>query len=223
MEKKSKVVILDNGHGIETPGKRSPDGNFREYKWTREFVKILKIGLEEYGYDVFNIVPEDKDLGLTSRANRANKIIEEYGAGNCIFVSVHNNAAGMGDKWYNATGWSVYTTTGVTKSDKLANLLYEEIEALGINTRKDTTDGDYDYEEDFTVIKKTNCPAVLTENMFMDSKKDVEFLTSEEGFISLIKGHINGIRRYFEDPNGTHDEWIQKVQTRKIHKCIANK
>ena len=32
----SKVkVLIDNGHGEETPGKRSPDGKFREYIWTR--------------------------------------------------------------------------------------------------------------------------------------------------------------------------------------------
>ena len=26
-------ILIDNGHGIETPGKRSPDGSFREYAW----------------------------------------------------------------------------------------------------------------------------------------------------------------------------------------------
>lgn len=29
-------VLGDNGYGVETPGKRSPDGRLREYKYARE-------------------------------------------------------------------------------------------------------------------------------------------------------------------------------------------
>ena len=29
-------ILIDNGHGENTPGKRSPDGTFREYAYTRE-------------------------------------------------------------------------------------------------------------------------------------------------------------------------------------------
>ncbi len=29
-------VLIDNGHGAETPGKRSPDGRLLEYAYTRE-------------------------------------------------------------------------------------------------------------------------------------------------------------------------------------------
>lgn len=207
--KKNKVVILDNGHGQNTPGKMSPDGLFREWKWTREFVQRLKPKLEECGYIVFDIVTEDKDIGLTARANRANKICDKYGAGNCVFVSVHCNAAGSDGEWHNATGWEVWTTVGKTNSDKLAELMCEECELEGIRLRTDKNDGDKDKESNFTVIKKTNCPAVLTENMFMDTKSDVEFLQSEEGIERLIKIHVNGIRRFFEDRNGTHTSWIK--------------
>lgn len=28
-------ILIDNGHGENTPGKRSPDGTFREYAYTR--------------------------------------------------------------------------------------------------------------------------------------------------------------------------------------------
>ena len=203
-------MILDNGHGEETPGKRSPDGLFREWKWTRNFTKRLKSLLEECGYKVFNIVTEDTDPALSVRAARANTICSQYGAGNCVFVSIHNNAAGMGDKWMNATGWSVWTTKGKTNSDKLAELLCEECLLEGIKLRKDMSDGDMDWEANFTVIKKTICPAVLTENMFMDTKSEVEFLQSEEGIERLLKIHVNGIRRYFEDKNGTHDTWVAK-------------
>ena len=29
-------ILIDNGHGENTPGKRSPDGKFREYLYVRE-------------------------------------------------------------------------------------------------------------------------------------------------------------------------------------------
>ena len=38
---KNLYVILDNGHGEDTPGKRSPDGKFREYKFNRVIVSLI--------------------------------------------------------------------------------------------------------------------------------------------------------------------------------------
>lgn len=193
------VVILDNGHGVNTPGKRSPDSSFFEWEWNRMFVQKLKLELELLGYLVFDIVTEDIDIGLSERANRANKIIAEYGADKCIFLSIHCNAAKNGE-WANATGWSAWTTKGQNNSDKLAECLCDACEIVGIKLRKDTIDGDKDYEKNFTVIYKTNCPAVLVENMFMDSKSDLAFLQSEEGVEKLLNLHIIGIQKYFGEP-----------------------
>ena len=195
-----KVVILDNGHGNNTTGKRSPDNSFFEWEWNRMFVKKLKFELETLGYKVFAIVDEDNDIGLSVRADRANNIIKEYGSNNCIFLSIHANASGNGSKWMNATGWSVYTTKGQNNSDRLAECLCNACEDLGIKLRKDTSDDDKDYEENFTVIYKTNCPAVLVENMFYDSISDLEFLQSENGVEQLINLHIMGIQNYFGEP-----------------------
>ncbi|MBQ0142118.1 MAG: N-acetylmuramoyl-L-alanine amidase, partial [Prevotellaceae bacterium] len=33
------TILIDNGHGSDTPGKRSPDGLFREYSYTREIAR----------------------------------------------------------------------------------------------------------------------------------------------------------------------------------------
>ena len=187
--KKNKVVILDNGHGKNTPGKCSPDKIFYEWSWSRTFVNKLKTILENQNYIVFNIVPEEENISLSERAERANTIINKYGAKNCVFISIHNNAAGNGSKWYNVSGWEVFTTKAKTNSDKLAEYLCEACLKENIKLRTDISDGDMDKEEDFTVIYKTNCPAVLTENMFMDSKSDVEFLQSEQGINTLINIH----------------------------------
>ena len=196
--KKNKIVILDPGHGKSTPGKCSPDKLFKEWEWTRMFCDRLKQLLVIEGYTVFITVTDETDLALSTRARFANNVISEYNEFDCIFISIHNNAAGNGESWYNATGWEVYTTKGITNSDKLAECLAIEAENAGLKLRSDLSDGDKDKEQDFTVIYKAKCPAVLTENMFMDSKNDVMFLTSEDGINTLLNIHINGINNYFE-------------------------
>lgn len=212
--KKNSIIILDNGHGLETLGKRSPDGMFREYRWCRDFVKLLKSKLEYWGYQVIELVPEEEDISLSARVRRVNEICMLHN--NCILISVHNNAAGDGSKWYNATGWEAWTSKGNTRSDRLAEILYEEAELKGLRVRKDMSDMDADKEASFTILTNTKCPAVLTENMFMDSKKDLEFLSSEDGVKTLIAIHLNAIRRYFEDFEGSHDSWKSMGQ---INKC----
>jgi N-acetylmuramoyl-L-alanine amidase len=51
-------------------------------------------------------------------------------------------------------------------------------------------------EESFTILVKSNCPCVLTENFFMDTEKDCKFLLSEEGLIRIIDFHVKAIINY---------------------------
>lgn len=198
------VILLDNGHASSTPGKRSPvfdDGTtqFFEYEFNRDIVKRIAEKLEKLGITYHIIVPEvDKDITLSTRASRANKYCKEYGKDKCLFISIHSNAAGNGE-WMNARGWSVWTTVGNTKSDAVATIFFEEAEKIlpkyKMTLRKDMSDGDPDYEENFTVLYKTNCRAILTENLFQDNKIDAAFLMSEEGRNAIAEIHINAIKR----------------------------
>ena len=124
-----------------------------------------------------------------------------FRSNDCIYVSIHVNAASSDGKWHNGTGWEAYTTKGKTNSDKLAEELYKaaQVNLKGKKIRKDTTDGDSDKESDFYVLRKTNCPAVLTENFFQDNKEDVEYLLSNQGFHELIRLHVEGIINYIKD------------------------
>ena len=56
----NKVVILGTAHGINTPGKCSPDKKFREYKFSREVINILKPKLEALGLTVYIDIPQDE-------------------------------------------------------------------------------------------------------------------------------------------------------------------
>lgn len=199
MKQKIKVLI-DCGHGVETGGKRSPDGRLREWSYTRDIARRITIRLRSEGYDVQQIVVEDRDVPLSERVRRVNAVCREFGKENVILVSIHINAAGSDGKWHGATGWSAYTSRGKTKSDALAECLYTAAKAVlpAVRMRTDKTDGDSDIEQDFYILKNTLCPAVLTENLFQDNESDVTFLLTERGKEAITKLHCEGIRAYIK-------------------------
>ena len=190
-------ILIDNGHGHNTPGKRSPDGKFREYAYNREIAKRIVADLIDRGYYAELLVPEDNDISLEERVRRVNALCSAHGKSNVILVSVHVNAAGNGSKWTNATGWSVYTCKGQTASDKLAECLCEAAikNFPGKRIRTDYSDGDSDWEENFYILRQSLCPAVLTENFFMDGL-DLEFLQSRVGKQAIVDTHVEGIIDY---------------------------
>ena len=197
-------ILIDNGHGIQTKGKRSPDGKFLEYAYTRDLARqVVKI-LKSRGYDSELLVPEDDDIPLSERVRRVNEICLTYepscpaptGHPDVILISLHLNAAGDGTKWMNATGWSCYTCKGQTESDRLADCLYKAAEQFLENQviRTDyARDGDPDWEENFYILRHSLCPAVLVEQFFMDNKKDLAYLISQEGKRNLINVIVGGV------------------------------
>ena len=194
-------ILIDNGHGENTLGKRSPDGTLREYLYAREIADAIVRELVKRGYDAERIVRENVDVALTERTRRVNEYCGKLGASNVILISVHCNTAGDGTEWMKARGWSAYTSKGRTKADKLADCLYSIAESVfvGQRIRKDMSDGDPDWEENFYILQKTKCPAVLTENFFQDNKEDVDFLLSPEGKKQIVKVHVDGIIKYITE------------------------
>lgn len=194
------IILLDNGHGQDTPGKRSPDGFFREYAYTRFLAKQIQEHLIALGLDARLLVPELDDVSLPERCHRVNTLCRELGKDQVLLISLHVNAAGNGQEWMNARGWSCYTTKGQTSADRLATALYDAAKTwLPDNRlRKDNTDGDPDIESNFYVLRHSSCPAVLTENLFQDNKDDVAFLESGEGAQAIINLHVEGIFRYLQ-------------------------
>lgn len=191
-------ILIDPGHGIDTPGKRSPDGQFLEYLWNRQVADLLLEKLVAMGIDASLVVTETNDVTLRNRVNRVNTICNKVGASNVLLVSVHANAAGNGSSWQNAKGWSCYTSKGKTKSDQVAECLYEafEEEFPERKIRKDMSDGDRDWEENFYVLEKSRCPAVLLENFFYDNKEECAWMLQEETKRRIASAAAKGIAKY---------------------------
>ena len=199
-------ILIDNGHGHNTPGKRSPDGKFIEATYNREIAKRIVAGLQNKGYDAELLVPEEEDISLNERVRRVNAACSASsscpaptGHPNVILISIHVNAAGNGTQWMNATGWSCYTCKGQTESDRLADCLYKAAEQILENQviRTDNArDGDPDWEENFYILRHSLCPAVLTENFFMDTQSDLKFLLNEKCKQKIIDMHVDGVMKY---------------------------
>lgn len=193
-------VLIDPGHGIETPGKRSPDGSFREYLWNRQVADYLLDHLRLLHIDAELVVTETNDVSLRNRVNRINTICNREGKDNVLVVSIHANAAGDGSEWRNAKGWSCYTTKGNTESDIVAEFMYQafEVQFPERKIRTDMSDGDKDWEEDFYIIKKAACPAVLLENFFYDNLEECRWLLEEKTKQRVACAALIGIVNYLK-------------------------
>lgn len=217
----SKLMVhLDAGHGKATPGKRSPStvtgkgyGSYTkeqlsvyEYEYNRLLVKNVDAKLKRLGFKTYIVTPEvEGDIGLTMRANRSNTMAKSHPECKHIFISAHLNAIGDGKTWYtggNGSYWSAWTSKGKTGGDNLAECFYDAAQEIlpkfGKKIKTDLTDGDRDCEDNFTVLTKTNSPAVLVESLFMTNVDDVLFMKSDVGLNALSDIYVKGIQKYFD-------------------------
>ena len=191
------MIILDPGHGYNTTGKASPiwpDGTqLFEWEFNRDVARRVKRDLSHQGIKSVILVEGAIDVYLHVRANRANEIARRFPGS--FLISIHGNATPGG------RGWEVWTSPGQTESDKIATKLYESAKYYlqGFRMRHDYTDGDPDKESPFTILMKTTCPAVLTENLFYDNEKECRFMLSDYGKEMITKLHVDGIIDYMRE------------------------
>lgn len=195
-------ILIDNGHGENTPGKCSPDKRLREYKWARECAELLCAKLKNMGYDAERIVTEEWDVPLSERCKRVNSICKKHGSKNCLLVSIHNNAAGADGKWHTAKGWSVFVSKNASARSKiLAECLLNQVKIAGVEYRVPAPNQSY-WVQNLAICRDTNCAAVLTENLFQDNKEDVDYLLSDAGMSLLVDLHAKGIAAYIKTIGG---------------------
>ena len=191
-------VLIDNGHGSNTLGKRSPDGRVQEWKWNREVAKKVFAKLKAKGIDAELIVPEDNDVAVATRVRKINAICKEKGAGNVLLVSIHINADGIGDKWTTACGASTFVSKNASeKSKKVAKIFTDLYIDRGLIGNRSVPACKYWTwfwrKDDIYILKASSCPAVLTENLFMTNQKEVNILDSEAGKEKIADLHVDAI------------------------------
>lgn len=191
---KKLKVLLDNGHGKETAGKRSPVWGdipqIFEWEYTRMITAELEKRLKCLGFTVHLITPETEDIPLHIRTKRVKEWEKQYGKENCITVSVHLNAANTPL----AKGWEAHTYLGYSTSDKYSKIFYDKAEKYFDIIRKGgVSNDDPDWDSNFAILRDVAGPAVLTENLFMTNREDCEILLSDEGKEKIINLHIDAL------------------------------
>jgi N-acetylmuramoyl-L-alanine amidase len=194
------TYIIDPGHGTATPGKRSPkfdDGSvLMEGVNNRDIARRLIIALESEDIKCIDIVASTLDVSLETRVIRANNLAK---AKPCVYISIHSDAAGDGVNWHPASGMSVYTSVGQTKSDEFAQLVIDELQESfkdSVKWRTDNTDKDEDKEENFYVLKNTNCPAILCEFGFHTNKEEATKMLTDDWKNKIVVSIICAIKKF---------------------------
>ena len=60
------------------------------------------------------------------------------------------------------------------------------------------SDGDRDWEENFYVLAKSKCPAVLLENFFYDNREECAWMLQEETKRRIASAAVKGIIKYIK-------------------------
>jgi N-acetylmuramoyl-L-alanine amidase len=189
----NRLWILDNGHGNNTPGKRSPvwsDGSqLFEWEFNRDIVDRIAYTLSCRNDIRFHVlVPEENDISLSERVERVNTLVKTNF--NSILVSIHANAGG-------GHGWEVWTavSSAISAADRVAKVFFAEAckEFPESHMRVGTSVNEPHKEANFTILKNTICPAILTENFFYDNEEECRMMMTS-GFRQRVANmHILGI------------------------------
>lgn len=193
----ANYVILDAGHCKRTAGKRSPDGSLMEWEFNNDMQYRLKKRLEQLGFIVYLVNPnpeEGVEVTLGTRCTRANNYWVSKGKPNCLFISLHANAAGA-NGWSTARGVEVYTASNASQNSKNAarfinDNIFEEVYKVdkGFKNRGCKTNS-------FYVVKHTKMPSILIEYEFYSNQAGVALLSNKRDL--LCEATIKGICKYF--------------------------
>lgn len=157
-------IALGAGHGGSnaTAGKRTPDGEY-EWNFNDAVVRATIAKLSEYeGVEILRVddASGKTDVPLQTRTSRLNAWKAD------VYVSVHHNA--NSGSWGTWTGVETYVYTNASaQSHALAKEVHPKlVSAMGLRDRGIK-------QANFHDLRESNCPAILTEGGYMDSRIDI--------------------------------------------------
>lgn len=181
------TVCLDPGHGGKDCSNGSPDGTYKEHEFTLALSKRIKALLEKQGIRVIMTRDSDTFIDLRPRCAISN------GAKADMFLSVHSNAVAGG--WNTPSGLCAYTYAVGGERDRIATAILVRMMEGGIKLF-----GQKLYHQGFSVLKYTDCPAVLIEYGFHTNREDVALLKDASYRDKLALLTAKGICDYFNVP-----------------------
>ena len=184
------LVALDDGHGMKTAGKQTPtipeldNRVIHENEFNRAVVSNLAAELTRCGIGVIFVAPTDADTSLSDRVNRAN-----LNKAN-LYISIHYNALDGTFDGKDPSGLSVHIYPGSKSGRKLAECVHKYL--IQGTEQKDRGI----VESNFYVLRKTSMPAILSENGFMDNKREALLMIDKNFQKEVAVEHAKGICDY---------------------------
>jgi N-acetylmuramoyl-L-alanine amidase len=193
-----KKIFWDKGHGGSDPG--AVANGLQEKTLTHKIVEyaMAYLAANYTGFEQLASRKSDGTLTLSQRADMAN----QWGAD--VFISVHINAGG-------GTGFETYVYNSASPSSvAMQNMLHEEIFAAmrKFGDIKDRGKKRANYH----VLRETKMPAVLTENLFIDTL-DHKYLKNEAFLKAVGEAHARGVAKYLGLPKKAVNEPKQAPKT----------
>lgn len=219
---KKKKVCLDAGHGIQTAGKGSPDGTYKEHEFSLNMAYRMKGILERHGVEVTLTRNNENMLKVTDTEDLAARVKIANGINELsLFVSLHSNAA-KSSGWSTARGYTIFTSvaSATAERNKAANAIINQVKNAGVVMRNPPLK-----HELFYVLRHTNAPAVLIEHGFHDNKEDVALLKSDVYRAKLTIANCKGILDYlgvvYDNKDATPKHWAQDALDNLTEKGIV--
>lgn len=188
---KKYLVALSDGHGIETAGKRTPaipelGGRIiRENEFNRAVVNFLDIELKRCGFATLMVAPTDADTSLSARTDLANA------KGADAFIDIHYNAFDGKFDGNDPEGLSIHIYPGSKSGRKLAESVLKYLKEGTTQKNRGIV------ENNFHTLRETKMVAILSENGFMDNKREALLMTNVDFQKEVAKEHAKGICDYF--------------------------
>ncbi|WP_253701219.1 N-acetylmuramoyl-L-alanine amidase [Bacillus sp. FJAT-29814] len=173
--------MWDPGHGGIDPG--AVANGLQESKLTLKIVQYAMTYLESYymGFEQRATRLSETTVELSRRDDPANAWPAD------VFVSVHINAGG-------GTGFESFVYNGAGSSSvALQNILHAEI--LAAMRQYGSIPDRGKKRANFAVLRATNMPAILTENLFIDSN-DANRLKDETFIKAIGEAHARGVAKF---------------------------
>ena len=193
-----KTVCLDPGHGGSDSGCLTPN-NHQEQSFTLDVCKRARDILAPYCKVIMTREKEDKYVGLTERAEFANRNDSD------IFISYHFNSAETP-----VDGFEVFTTPPENNSDKLAAKIWSA------HRKQFPSQKDRGIKQaSFTVIAKAACPAVIVEGEFIHTLAGEAFVQSKENRQKMAHAVADGVLAFFgldDKPALTLEQRVARIE-----------
>lgn len=170
------LIILNPGH---YPGKDpgACSGGLQEAEVNVRICDRIAALATRYGF--YTMTVHENELADICR--KANAYADAV-----LFYSVHVNAGG-------GTGYEDYTYSQSSNANVYRDIIRAEVMAYldGFGF----VDRGAKYNSSLYVLRNTSMPAVLTENLFIDTEKDALKLTSPAFLDGLALAHVKGLAR----------------------------